>query len=483
MVLVNIKPNRFKKGSVYQPVIRRQGVGSITNVDDNKNPDPVKSESTNVPPQISIKQQENSSSSVVSAEDFQRNTSPTQLIDRRSLPIVSQQANVAAPQPSVAALPLSRPVIIEQPSRSPSQQSFGEQTIASELRAASNTNLITNSQALQASVQSAWSRSTTTPSQVASVQPKPPVIPSQQAVSRAEQKRDNAPLAGISKTASSSVRMRSVEPIQPARIRPQSISAPDKHKHNVNVHLQNAVKQFQGRGQHERTNKRVFQVKLDLDGLHITESKLFKLVVAYLKLSKRTKLSVAVIVVALIISAASYSLLSHPKISVAKSQASLNTLRVSSSGNSSSQLADNRSATLSATKTNASASSESDALSFEPAVPVGENQLADLGDKAYDSAHETYTFNDLFMAEPLQVSEEKPVGQEPASDILISAARSVKASTPIPTNAGDGYMSVITSNKPQYVLYFTEGLLVYIQSDYSHTLAEWAQYLESLQQP
>jgi hypothetical protein len=468
MVLVNIKPNRFKKGSVYQPVIRRQGVGSITNVDDNKNPDPVKSESTNVPPQISIKQQENSSSSVVSAEDFQRNTSPTQLIDRRSLPIVSQQANVAAPQPSVAALPLSRPVIIEQPSRSPSQQSFGEQTIAS---------------ALQASVQSAWSRSTTTPSQVASVQPKPPVIPSQQAVSRAEQKRDNAPLAGISKTASSSVRMRSVEPIQPARIRPQSISAPDKHKHNVNVHLQNAVKQFQGRGQHERTNKRVFQVKLDLDGLHITESKLFKLVVAYLKLSKRTKLSVAVIVVALIISAASYSLLSHPKISVAKSQASLNTLRVSSSGNSSSQLADNRSATLSATKTNASASSESDALSFEPAVPVGENQLADLGDKAYDSAHETYTFNDLFMAEPLQVSEEKPVGQEPASDILISAARSVKASTPIPTNAGDGYMSVITSNKPQYVLYFTEGLLVYIQSDYSHTLAEWAQYLESLQQP
>jgi hypothetical protein len=121
-------------------------------------------------------------------------------------------------------------------------------------------------------------------------------------------------------------------------------------------------------------------------------------------------------------------------------------------------------------------------MDFSPVVPVGESQLADMGSTNYNSAHNSYTYDDLFFAEPLQVSEQPiPSSYENAAGAVEQIANYLHAATPISTSSGTAYMNTNTKSGLQTVVFSTKGLLILIQSSYQHTTAEWPMYLNSLQ--
>jgi hypothetical protein len=490
---VNIKPNRFKKGSVYQPIIRRPSVGPISSGDENLEParPGLISVLTQEPIQQPVYQQgirEASQSPLpkVTMENPRSYVPFVQPVSAQPLPPVPQQLNAVVSQ-SLPMKTLSNPVAVD-PALQLLQKSVQQEGVTPITLPVP----IISSQSTQSPIEPVWSQPSA-PSNYDLNLPESAPMPfeqafefSRQSALKQVQKKADAPLAGISKTARTTVHKRYVEPIKPVWSQSHLAQGGPSNVSTIPQVAPLSPKQSWWPRMPGNISRRTIIAKPNFKNLRLAYSKLFKLFLdRCLRLNMRTKLSAAAFAIVLIISVIFYSLANQPKTSVIKAQASANALSVSNSSDksSSTQLANSPSATLSNTKTSTSTSSESDALSFEPAVPIGENQLADLGEQAYDRAHETYTFDDLFMAQPLQVSEEKPVGKESASDLLISAARSVKATTPIPTSVDVGYMNSLSSDKQQVVLYYTDGLLIYIQSDYSHTPAEWAQYLESLQQP
>lgn len=204
-----------------------------------------------------------------------------------------------------------------------------------------------------------------------------------------------------------------------------------------------------------------------------------------IKLHNRVALGgVGLLLIGLVV-VSSLVLLHLPKTTRIIEKGSGNTLSVSASTAraSESQLSDSPAATLSSTNSDSSTKSSSKVAPFAPVVPVGESQLADLGGDAYDSVHQVYTFDDLYMAEPLQVSEQElPTQYGSVVATIAAVAKAVKATTPIPTNSGvTGYMYEDPKSQADTVIYSMEGLLVLIKSSYPHSTAEWAQYLESLQ--
>lgn len=116
---------------------------------------------------------------------------------------------------------------------------------------------------------------------------------------------------------------------------------------------------------------------------------------------------------------------------------------------------------------------------FTPAVPAGEPQLAHLGAAAFNSAADSYTFQDLFLAEPVQVSEQ-PVAAASATQTLTQAAASLDASQNFQTNSGTAYLGT-APNGQQAVVFITHGLLVFVESSYEHDASSWTTYLNSLQ--
>jgi hypothetical protein len=116
---------------------------------------------------------------------------------------------------------------------------------------------------------------------------------------------------------------------------------------------------------------------------------------------------------------------------------------------------------------------------FTPLVPVGEPQLAKLGSSAYNAKEDSYTFIDLYLAEPLQVSEQPlPTGYGTKANVISKVANSLNAHTALP-GAVPAYLGLI--NNKQTVVSSVGGLLVFLQSAYQHTAAQWQAYLASLQ--
>lgn len=122
-------------------------------------------------------------------------------------------------------------------------------------------------------------------------------------------------------------------------------------------------------------------------------------------------------------------------------------------------------------------------LAFSPAIPVGKPQLADLGINAYDKANGTYSFNDLFLAEPLLVTEQLLPGEyiNNPEGLVDRVAKSLKASSIISTNSGLAYMATDGSTDKQTIVFSKKGLLIFVQSTYEHDSSNWATYLDSLQ--
>jgi hypothetical protein len=201
-----------------------------------------------------------------------------------------------------------------------------------------------------------------------------------------------------------------------------------------------------------------------------------------LKFNNRLLLGgVGVLVIGLIV-LSSFAIFRSPKtIKIVEKGSSL-PVSSSTAKASEAQLSDSTSATLSSPATTASSTSSSKVAPFTPVVPAGEEQLADLGPSAYDSVHQVYTFHDLYLAQPLQLSEQVlPTGYGDTAETVTYIAKALKATTVVPLASGTAYMGTVSSTQVQTVVYSSQGLLIMIKSSYPHTAAEWAQYLETLQ--
>jgi len=186
----------------------------------------------------------------------------------------------------------------------------------------------------------------------------------------------------------------------------------------------------------------------------------------------------AALAIGLLVVPLGYRLLVRPNSVAARVAAgtTTNSLPVSQATASASQLTNPASALSAPTTTNASAT-----LNFTPVVPTDESQLADLGSNAFVPAHDSYTFDDLFLAEPLQVSEQPvPSGYSSVASAVSKVANSLHATTQIAITGGTAYLATDSSTKKQTVVLSMNDLLLFIQSDYPHTVTQWQAYIGNL---
>jgi hypothetical protein len=125
---------------------------------------------------------------------------------------------------------------------------------------------------------------------------------------------------------------------------------------------------------------------------------------------------------------------------------------------------------------------EPTSLNFTPLVPNGEPQLAKLGSSAFSKSEDSYTFNDLFLAEPLQISEQPVPAGYSSSDALLAAVASKLgvATTSFLTNKGPGIITTNSSTN-QTVVLVTSNLLVFSKTSYVHSIVQWQSYFNDLQ--
>jgi hypothetical protein len=120
---------------------------------------------------------------------------------------------------------------------------------------------------------------------------------------------------------------------------------------------------------------------------------------------------------------------------------------------------------------------------FKPIAPSDKPQLARLGSAAYNATIKSYTYYDLFLGQPLQVSQQLvPANFKSAALATQTIATSVKATTTFSTKTGgQAYLASNPTSGLQTVIFSSHNLLIFVQSKYAHSLAEWASYLDSLQ--
>ena len=122
---------------------------------------------------------------------------------------------------------------------------------------------------------------------------------------------------------------------------------------------------------------------------------------------------------------------------------------------------------------------------FMPLVPEGEPQLAHVNyAKSFNKAHDSYTFKDLYLGVPIQLSEQPmPSNNSPvltSTQVISSLAKQYKATTPISFKGGTAYVS---SSQNRIVIFSYKGLLVFIQPSMNIVPSAWTPYLDKLYQP
>lgn len=120
---------------------------------------------------------------------------------------------------------------------------------------------------------------------------------------------------------------------------------------------------------------------------------------------------------------------------------------------------------------------------FTPVVPIDENQLAHLGKKDYDAAHNSYTFFDYYLALPLQVSEQPlPSGHGSVVRTVKEAASAFQASMAFNTTLnGVAYITTKPAPAKQIVIFSEKGLLIFLESSYIESTSFWNEYINTLQ--
>jgi hypothetical protein len=122
---------------------------------------------------------------------------------------------------------------------------------------------------------------------------------------------------------------------------------------------------------------------------------------------------------------------------------------------------------------------------FMPLVPEGEPQLAHVNyAKSFNKAHDSYTFKDLYLGVPIQLSEQPmPSNNSPvltSTQVISSLAKQYKATTSISFKGGTAYVG---SSQNQIVIFSYKGLLVFIQPSMNIVPSAWTSYIDKLYQP
>ncbi len=444
---MNIKRNRFKKGSVYQPNIRRPSI----------------------PPQNPYKPAETVvlTASVPSSVPSSNQSLPRPVAPIAPAPVVTP----VAPLPPVQSTSPARPSIPPQNPYKPAE------TVV--LTASVPSSVPSSNQSLPRPVAPIAPAPVVTPvaplPPVQSTSPARPSIPPQNPYKPAETVVLTASVPSSVPSSNQSL-PRPVAPIKP-------VWATGK-KRSIILDRVETPQRWNSKQAINRKSQ-----KLKKSYTKLPKLKPFIKVIAGKKavlkdLNKKIFIvSSLVTATIIIIAVAAYGLYGTKHRSLIVQQSKSGALSVSTATASASQLADSPSVTLSSPSKSTSAISPT--LNFTPVVPEGEDQLAEKGSQDYDSTHGIYTFDDLFLAQPLQVSEQiLPRGYGSVAATVSAAAKSFKATTPITTISGvTAYMATDSATQDQTVIYSTCGLLILIKSSYEHSATDWAIYLESLQQP
>lgn len=119
---------------------------------------------------------------------------------------------------------------------------------------------------------------------------------------------------------------------------------------------------------------------------------------------------------------------------------------------------------------------------FIPVVPQSEASLASVGPKsAYDGTRNTYSYSDTFQGTSLTVSQQPvPASFKSATAAITTVAKSLGAATPVLANNGTGYLATDTKSGSQTVVFALNDVLIFVQSPFKHSAADWASYLGTL---
>lgn len=120
---------------------------------------------------------------------------------------------------------------------------------------------------------------------------------------------------------------------------------------------------------------------------------------------------------------------------------------------------------------------------FVPVAPKDKPQLAQGNSRgtAFDGRRDSYSYTDSMGGVPFTVSEQPmPATFSSASQGLAAVAKSVGASTVIPTKGLSAYETNNSKTSTQTIVFSVNNLLVFIQSYFPHNNGAWAQYINSL---
>lgn len=119
---------------------------------------------------------------------------------------------------------------------------------------------------------------------------------------------------------------------------------------------------------------------------------------------------------------------------------------------------------------------------FTPIVPAGKSQLADLGsESSFNATKDSYTFNDLLLGLPIQVSEQPlPSGYSSSASVVAALAKDINAGQTVNFKDGVAYLNSDSSTGKQTLVLSKDNLLIFIQSLNVIDINSWANYINSL---
>lgn len=117
------------------------------------------------------------------------------------------------------------------------------------------------------------------------------------------------------------------------------------------------------------------------------------------------------------------------------------------------------------------------APSFAPLTPAGQSPKTN----SYDAAKDSYNYVDQIKGTQLLVSQQTLPAKFSASPAqLADFAKSLKASATLPVNKGTAYLATDAKSGQQMVIMASDNVLLFAQSAFQHSTADWANYLNTL---
>jgi hypothetical protein len=145
----------------------------------------------------------------------------------------------------------------------------------------------------------------------------------------------------------------------------------------------------------------------------------------------------------------------------------------------------NRDATAAASAVNAAAAKAKTTAAratpnFTPLAP--ENPASGgTSQTRYDGTHNVYSFSDTLNNTAIIVSQQPiPANFNSAAAAVTKVAASLDATEPVPISSGTAMVATDTKANSQTVVFTKDNLLVFIQSPFTHSSAEWEAYINGL---